>query len=87
MAILSFELITFLSSVYISLNCKRRRQNLFFPPNEVTIFLIPEEEDLKAIRDYKAASQKNLTKFKKGLLESVTSSLLTLYYILTLCKQ
>lgn len=72
MAVLSLELIIFLSTVYLSLNFKKRRHNWFFPPSGVTVFLTPEEEDLKAIRDYKAASQKNLTKFKKGLLESVT---------------
>ena len=73
MAVLSLELVIFLSTVYICLSIKKRKQNWFFPPSGVTVFLSPEEADLKAIRDYKAASQKNLTKFKKNLLESVTN--------------
>lgn len=71
MAILSIELIVFVSLTYILMSFKKRRHNLFFPAAGVTIFLAPEEEDLKAIRDYKSASQKNLTKSKKSYVSSV----------------
>lgn len=71
MAVLSLELIIFVVCIYICLSFKKTRPNWFFPPSGVTVFLTPEEEDLKAIRDYKAASQKNLSKIKKNFLNNV----------------
>ena len=87
MAILSVELIVFVATTYLCLKFKKRSNNLFFPPSGVTVFIPPQEDDLKAIRDYKAASLKNNAKSKKHSLTSVNLLPLGQLNLMTFCTR
>ena len=62
---------------------KRKFPNMFFPPLGVKLFLPPQEEDLKTIRDHKELSSKNLTKSRSRLLQKV---LFFIYFVSSLEK-
>ncbi len=59
MGLISFDLILFSLLSFVYLKIKAIKPNLFFPPNDVSIFIPPSEEDVKQLRKDKETQQKN----------------------------
>ena len=50
MALFNFDLIVFSVLAFVYIKIKAIKPNLFYPPNNINIFLPPTEEDVKDIR-------------------------------------
>ena len=64
MTILSLELLVFTATMYALYTLRKKFPDLFFLPAGVTVFLPPEDEDLKYIKEYNKQQQKKAQKGK-----------------------
>lgn len=71
MNILSVDLLIFSVLIMIYLRIKHKWPDVFFPPSGVSVFLPPEEQDIKELRREKENSQKNLNKYQKQKFSGV----------------
>ena len=56
MTILSLELMIFCIILLVYMKLRKTKPDLFFPAAGITVFLPPNESDLKPIKDYKEAT-------------------------------